>query len=189
MKLKLPQLPEKLVPFKGVILFAIILMVSNYVWKFCITGDEESTIVTLFGWDISAPFTWMAHHVSHLATTLLLFLGYSVTVDEYNVLHHANGHSVQIIWACTGIKQMYICFCILAFARGDWRKKLWYVPLGILVVYLFNVFRITFIIACVEQHPEWFEFLHLYAFKYMFYGIIFLMWVYWEEKIVGKAKV
>ena len=191
MKKPLFKFPEKLEPFKGVILFAIILMASNYLWKYNVLGDEAKDVdsmVTFHGLNISAPFVWMAHNITHMSELVLNFFGWKVILDPTNILRHDNGSSVQIIWACTGIKQAYICFCILAFSRGPWIKKLWYIPLSLIVVYLFNIFRIVFIVACVENHPQWFHFLHLYAFKYAFYGIIFLMWVYWEEKIVVRLK-
>jgi len=185
------KFPEKLKPFKGVILFGIILMGSNFFWKYDVLGDEAKSVdsmVTFWGFNISAPFLWMAHHVSLVSITILHFFGSNVVLDPANILRHANGHAVQIIWACTGIKQAYICFCILAFSRGPWLKKIWFIPLSLLVVYAFNIFRITFIVACVENHPNWFEFLHLYAFKYVFYGIIFLLWVLWEERFVDQDK-
>ncbi len=184
------KFPEKLEPFKGVILFAVILMGSNFFWKYNIKGDEAfslDSIVSLWGLDISAPFNWMAKHVAHLSVFVLNLLSSEVILKPGNIFQHSNGYSVQIVWACTGLKQMYIFFCIIAFYRGPWSKKLWFIPLGLLVIYLFNVFRIVFIIGAVEQHPNWFNFLHLYAFKYAFYLLIFLMWVLWEEKIAGKA--
>src|ERR1035437_3108364 len=157
------RFPEKLEPFKGVILFGIILMLSNFFWKYDVLGDEAKSVdsmVTFWGFNISAPFIWMAHHVSHVSLMILHFFGSGVVLDPSNILRHQNGHSVQIIWACTGIKQAYICFCILAFSRGPWLKKLWFIPLSLLVVYGFNIFRITFIVACIDNHPNWFEFLH-----------------------------
>jgi len=186
------KFPDKLLPYKGVILFAVVMMLSNFFWKYNVLGDEAKTndsIVTLWGLDISAPFVFMAHHVANFSKNLLHFVGSMVTLETGNILRHGNGCSVQIVWACTGLKQAYICFCILAFARGSWLKKLWYIPLSLLVVYTFNIFRITFIVACIENHPHWFHFLHLYAFKYIFYGIIFLMWAFWEEKIAGKEEL
>ena len=184
------KLPEKLEPYRGVLLFAVILMLSNFFWKYNVLGDESNSIdsmVTFWGLDISAPFIWMAHHVAHVSEAILHFFGSKVVLDPNNVLRHPNGNSVVIIWACTGLKQAYIFFCIIAFYRGPWLKKLWYIPLGLVVVYLFNIFRITLIAASVENHPDWFDFLHFYFFKYLFYGIIFGMWVFWEEKIVGKT--
>ena len=191
MKIPSSIFPEKLEPYKGVILFFVVLMGTNLFWKYNILGDESmkaDSMVTFWGMDISAPFTWMALHVASVTTGILHFFGSGVILEHSNILRHTNGNSVLIIWACTGIKQAYICFCILAFSRGPWTKKLWYIPLSLIVVYIFNIFRITFIVACIENHPTWFQFLHLYAFKYVFYGIIFLMWVYWEEKIVGMKK-
>jgi exosortase/archaeosortase family protein len=130
----------------------------------------------------------MAHHVASVSELILNAIGFDVSMDMRNVIRHNNGYSVQIIWACTGLKQSYIYFCIIAFYRGPWVKKLWYIPLGLLVVYLFNIFRITFIVAVIRDFPHWFHFLHLYLFKYMFYIVIFGLWVIWEEKIAGKAK-
>lgn len=181
--------PEKLAPFKGIILFAVILMLSNYFWKYNILGDEASglnSIITFWGINISAPFIWMAKHVAHASETILQTLGYNVRLKPDNILGFANGNSVQIIWACTGLKQAYIFICIIAFNRGPWIKKLWFIPLGLLLVYLFNIFRIACITACIEHHPDWFHILHLYIFKYAFYALIFIIWVWWEEKLAGK---
>jgi exosortase/archaeosortase family protein len=190
MQLPSHHFPKKLEPYKGVIWFAIILMAANFFWKYDVMGDESSrfdSIVTFWGINISAPFVWMANHVTQVTYHLLKFMDFNISVQPANIVQHANGHSVQIIWACTGLKQAYIFFCIIAFYRGPWLKKLWFIPSGFLVVYAFNIFRIAFIVAIVGKHPEWFELLHLYLFKYLFYLIIFLMWVFWEEKIAGKS--
>jgi len=189
MRINALKFPEKLEPFKGVILFAVVMMVSNFFWKYNVLGDEVNrldSVVTFWGINISAPFIWMAKHSAMLSVAILNFLGSDVILKPGNIFEHTTGYRIQIVWACTGLKQAYIFFCILAFSRGSWRKKLWYIPLGLLIVFVFNIFRIVFIIGISEYHPEWFHFLHIYAFKYSFYGIIFLMWVLWEEKISKK---
>ncbi len=180
------KLPEKLAPYRGVILFAVVLLLSNWFWKYNVFGDEDGSTVTFWGMDISAPFVWMARHAALVSVAILHFLGWNVSLDVHNIFRHDSGFSVQIVWACTGLKQAYIAFCILLFARGPWRKKLWYIPVALLGVYLFNIFRITFIIAAVDKHPEWFHFLHIRLFKYLFYAVIFGLWVIWEEKIAAK---
>ncbi len=189
MKLPAIKLPQKLARYRGAIGFVVILMVSNLFWKFNVLGDETDTTVTLFGLDISAPFIYMARHVAELCTWLLHFIGSNITLDASNTLRHENSVSVQIIWGCTGLKQAYIFFCIIAFSRGPWTKKLWFIPLGLIVVYIFNIFRITFIIAFIENHHNSFDLLHFYIFKYLFYLLIFAMWVYWEEIIVETKQL
>lgn len=189
MKLPVIKLPEKLEPFKGVILFAVILMLSNFFWKYNIVGDEsitEDSTVTFWGLDVSAPFVWMAQNTANVTMAILHFFGSKVALESVNLLRYPNGNSVLIIWACTGLKQAYIFFCIIAFYRGSWIKKLWYIPSGLAIVYLFNILRIAVITALVENHPNWFDFLHLYFFKYLFYLIIFGMWIIWEENMTTK---
>lgn len=187
MKLKKNIFPEKLEPYKGIIYFVIILLVSNYFWKFTVKGDESDTLVTFFGMNISAPFNFMVQHFADMIANILHFFGSDV-IQRKNLLYYENYNGIRIVWACTGIKQAYIFFCIIAFTRGPWKKKLWYIPAGILIVYLFNLFRMIVIVATAKNHFDWFHFLHEYLFKYMFYGIIFLMWVLWDEKIATKKK-
>jgi exosortase/archaeosortase family protein len=159
------KLPEKLQPYRGVIGFAIILTVSNLFWKYNVLGDESNTLVTFWGLDISSPFIFLARHVAELSTAILNFLGWHVSLDSANVVRHETGNAAQLIWACSGLKQAYIFLCIIVFSRGPWLKKLWFLPLGLFVVYLFNIFRITVIVAFIEHHPNWFDFIHLYFFK------------------------
>ena len=170
-------------PYKGVIYFIVILLVSHFTWKYTVLGDDSDKAVTFLNYDISSPFNALSDNVAKVCATTLNFFGSDVALLPHNVLRYENGVSVRIIWACSGLKQAYIFFCIIAFYRGPWKKKLWYVPLGLLIVYLFNIFRITAIVALIEHHPTWFDFLHEELFKYLFYAVIFGMWVYWEERI------
>ena len=180
------KLPESLAPFSGVIYFIVILVVCHFFWKFTVIGDESDSTVTFFGLDISAPFTFMADHVLRAVKYFVNLSDHKIVRYPDNVLQYENGNAVRIVWACTGIKQAYIFFCIIAFYRGPITKKLWYIPLGIAITYLFNIFRITAITEIIYNHYNWFDFVHKHLFKYLFYGLIFGMWVFWEEKIAGK---
>ena len=164
-------------------------MASNFFWKLSISGDEDkglNSLVTFWGFDVSAPFVWAAKHVAHITVTTLNVINFDISLKPENVLGYANGNAVQVIWACTGLKQAYIFICIIALNHGPWRNKIWFIPLGLLIIYLFNIFRIACIAACVENHPDWFNLLHKYILKYAFYLVIFFIWVYWEEKIANK---
>ena len=178
---------EKLEPYKGIVYFAIILLLSNFFWKLTIKGDDSDTLVSFLGLDVSAPFNFMVYHISNVASNILYFFDSDV-MQKNSVLFYENGHGIRVVWGCTGIKQAYIFFCIIAFTHGPWKKKLWYIPTGLLVVYLFNLFRIIIIAATAKNHFEWFHFLHEYVLKYLFYGVIFLIWVFWDEKMARKNK-
>lgn len=182
------KLPESISPYSGIIYFVVILAMSHFFWKFTVLGDESDTVVTFFGLDISAPFNLMATHVANMTAHLLRMGGYDISLINNTVLF-SNNVGVHIVWACSGLKQAYIFICIIGFYRGPFKKKLWFISLGLVVVYLFNIFRITAITAMIQNHPDWFYILHEHLFKYLFYAIIFGMWVLWEEKYSKNAEL
>lgn len=181
------KFPEKLQAYKGIIYFVLILLISHFFWKFTVLGDESNTKVTFFGMDISAPFDFFSELTAFLSAKILQLFGSTVELYNNNILRYADTNTgVRVVWGCSGLKQSYIFLCIIMFYRGPFLKKLWFIPAGLLLLFFFNIFRISLITAIVKTHPDWFEFLHEYLFKYLYYGLIFLMWVFWEEKIVKK---
>ncbi len=166
--------------------FIVILLCAHFFWKFTVLGDEGDIAVTFFGIDIAAPFNFMIAQVADSVYGLLRFFGFDV-LQNGNIIGFANGNSTRIIWGCAGIKQMYIFFCLIAFYKGNILHKLWYIPAGFLVVHLFNIFRIFLIAVSLENHPEYFTFLHNCFFKYLFYFVIFMMWVVWNHFFVKKS--
>lgn len=181
------KFPEKLKPYKGIIYFVVILLVSHFFWKLFVLGDENGEMVTFFGWNISQPFIFMAHHIAVVTQSILNAFGYDIKMYSNNVLEHVvSKNGVWVIWGCTGIKQAYIFFCIIAFYSGPWKHKLWYIPLGVVFVYLFNIFRIVLIMMIIDKHPNQFNLWHEHILKYVFYLMIFVLWVFWNEKFVEK---
>ena len=186
-RIKQSKFGVALSPFAGISYFVVILIVSHFFWKFTVLGDETDQFVSFFGMDISAPFIAMARHVAVMSSELLSFMNFPVELNANNIIRHDNGVAVQIVWSCTGLKQAYIFTCIILFYRGSFKKKMWFIPLGLLLVYVFNIFRITAITALIKANSDWFYLLHEHAFKYMFYAMIFGLWVIWEEKISRNA--
>lgn len=177
-----------MVPLQGVLYFFVVLLVAHFFWKFTMKGDESNTVVSFLGLDISSAFNFMVIHLTEIIHSILLWMGFDVEIVGNHILRHDNGAAVKIVWACTGYKQAYIFAMIILLYKGPFLRKLWYIPAGLIVVYLFNIFRMTMIVAAIRKNPDSFEFLHEGVYKYMFYGIIFLMWVLWEEKIRKFAK-
>ncbi len=178
-------LPESLKKFEGIIRFVIVLFAANFLWKISMQGDENSDIVTLWGINCSVFFDMVIHHLAELSCSILDIFGYKTFLYETSIFHE-NGEGVTIIWGCSGIKQSFIFLCILLFSRGKMIHKLWYAVLGLVVVYLVNLTRIVLLAMLTENHSEYFHFAHEYFFKYLFYFIIFMMWVLWEDFLVGK---
>ncbi len=182
---KLHNIKEVLAPYKDVILFMVTLFAANYFWKLTIDAEEWGGPVLFFGWDISYPFDVMSEHIASSVCYLISLFRDTIAMRDEVTMQFTSGTSLKIVWGCTAIKQAFIWLVIMLFARGSWLRKLWFIPLGWAACYLFNMLRIFLIALVVENHVEYFELFHTYIFKYLFYGMLFLLWVWWVEKI-GK---
>ena len=177
---------EALRPYYDIILFVVALLVANYFWKFTVLGDEGGTMVTWFGLDITRPFDIMSAHITSVVYWLISLTNDHVYLYAPDTIHFATGTGTRIVWGCTGLKQSFIWIVIMLVARGSWLKKLWFIPLGLVCAYLFNILRITLIAIAIEHHPEWFEFLHEYLFKYLFYFMLFCLWLWWSNRAAER---
>jgi exosortase/archaeosortase family protein len=189
MKDKLKIYWERVGALQGVVIFMCILFIANFIWKLSVRGDDADTQVLLFNtFDITAPFKFMVVHITKVVKTTLLLLGYHIHGRYVNEIFFDNHTYIVVIWGCTAIKQAFIFLCIMIFTQGPWKPKLWFVPLGLFIIYLFNILRIFLIALVVQSHPEHFYIFHEVILKYLFYGVIFLYWVIWEEKINQRRK-
>lgn len=173
-------------PYKDVLLFMTALLCAHFFWKFTVDAEELDRNIYWFGLDISLPFNLLSEHIARTVAWLIGLTRDTIHYIPPERLRFDTGNGSIIVWGCTGLKQSFIWLIIMLFARGSWKRKLWFVPLGWLCIYVFNIIRITLVTMAVEFHPEWFELLHSYLFKYLFYFMLFMLWVGWTEKL-GKA--
>ena len=179
---------ESLGKYRDVLVFVVCLFVANGLWKLMIHGDEDVNEVFWFGLDVTPVFRTVAGHITQVVYRLTRLVSDSVHLVPPYTVSFDSGFAYSVVWSCTPLKQSFIWLFIMLFARGSLRRKLWFVPLGWLVAYAFNIFRITAIGLLCEHHPDMFEFYHLYLFKYLFYAVLFALWVWWTERVAGNDK-
>ncbi len=173
-------------PYIDVLLFVVCLFGANILWKLTISGDEEMGEVSFLGLDVTAPFAYYAEYIARACYKYLSVVRDTVHYfPPYNI-RFDSGFGVRIVWSCTPIKQAFIWLVIMLFARGLQKRKLWFIPLGWFAIHAFNIIRICCINLLCEFHPQMFSFWHEYVFKYLFYGMMFLLWVWWVEKLKIK---
>ena len=173
-------------PYRDIIIFVVALFVSNYFWKFTVQGDDFGEVVTWFGLDITAPFAWLAEETAREVYHIVSWFRDTIYQTDALTLRFDSGSSTRVVWACTPLKQAFIWLCIMLATVGSWRTKAWYIPVGWICIYVFNVLRIAAITLFIEFHPDWFDLLHTYVFKYLFYGMMFGLWVLFVEKLRAK---
>jgi exosortase/archaeosortase family protein len=190
------KIKQFIISHKGILYFLVLLFFFHFAWKIAIDGDMDDggvgeDYMYLFGRDITPAWfhtatLWLT---SAVAWFVQLLPGTQDLIREPNALYFPDGKiTILIAWGCTGIKQMFIFAGIILFYFGPFLKKLWYIPLGCLILTIYNVIRIGLITVFTRGYPERFDSLHDGIFRYIYYTIVFLLWVYWEEVIVKKYR-
>lgn len=177
------KIAKTLKPYRDIILFVVVLFASNYFWKFTVIGEENGLAVTWFGLDITAPFAWAAEVTAEAVYRIVSLFRDTIYQVDAITLRFDSGSGSRIVWGCTPLKQSFIWLCIMLTTLGDWKSKSWFIPFGWVCIFVFNILRIAAITLFIEFHPDWFPVLHFYIFKYIFYGMMFLLWVWYVEKI------
>jgi len=195
LKFEIINIKNKIRPYGDVIVFVITLLIANYAWKWTFTGDENGDMVTWLGIDVTAPFEFMACHIARVVYEMVSVFRDTVYMVGEHTIRFETGTGTTIIWGCTGIKQSFIWMCLILTVRAlqpelrtkTWLHKLWFIPVGWVCCYAFNILRIFLIALFMESHPEWFHLLHDHIFKYAFYAMLFGLWVIFVEKIRPRA--
>ena len=188
MNKKINSLMQFLKPFKGIIFFLFLLFFFHFSWKIAIEGDMEGDYIFLFGKDITP--SWFATSCRALAQTAAWFIQLfpntqDLLLDGNKLKFPTEGNSwIRIIWGCLGFKQMLIYSGIILFYWGPLLKKIWYIPLGWVILTAYNVIRISTTVWLTDGNPDRFESLHNGILRYIYYTIVFLLWVFWAELIV-----
>lgn len=192
-------------PYRGIILFVALLFLFHYLWKVTVSNDgsEASGWVLrlrsalgipesedgfdrmyFLGRDVTPAWFWSLERclTEAAACFVRLFPGYGdVITDGVRTYFPGSDYSTLTVWGCLGLKQLFIFTGIMCFYTGPFTKKLWYIPLGWLVLTAYNVVRIGLISILTRYSPGSFEPLHDGVFRYIYYILLFVIWVIWAE--------
>jgi exosortase/archaeosortase family protein len=103
-----------------------------------------------------------------------------------NAMFCENGAGIKVVESCSGVKQIMQFAILMLIFPGPWKHKLWYIPLGMFIVHITNIFRISMLVVVAKHSPENIEYAHDNWLRIMFYVVIFILWLIWVEKIADK---
>lgn len=95
---------------------------------------------------------------------------------EGNLMWFSNGAGISINGSCSGDKQLLQLALLLILFPGRWKYKVWFIPLGLILVHATNILRIVLLSLVAIGKPEWMDTVHDTALRGMFYLVIFIVW-------------
>jgi exosortase/archaeosortase family protein len=138
------------------------------------------------GW-ITQHFSILYLKVSHF---FLALFGTDVTVSfvDRKMWVTGSNNAVEIVYDCLGVNLFFVFLIFIIAYPGSNKVRLWFIPMGIVVIFLLNAMRMAILTRVVANNPEMMNFLHNFVFQGFIYISIFAMW-FWFTKTTDKKKV
>lgn len=199
-------------PYKSIIWFLILFVFFDFLWKICVHVGSEERVFIVFGNDLTSNVEglcqWTADAVYWVVNKLW---GYNDFKIDGSTLYFDNSLPVEIVWGCTGIKQLFMFSFIMLLFFGPVKKKLWFIPLSLFILAVVNILRLAIIFIIIKNpYPEWFisinewyndkvwvntkacywdfyvdwfNVFHRDIFTWLYYdGVMLILWLFWEER-------
>ncbi|MBA4240153.1 MAG: hypothetical protein C0448_05475 [Sphingobacteriaceae bacterium] len=130
--------------------------------------------------------------IINLCQWILEQMGYktfaSRDVNDMQVFGIDGSNGVWIGGPCNGITLMFLFAIFVIAYPGSIKNKLWYVPLGILIVHTINIIRIIALALISYYNYEYLDFNHTYTFTFLAYSAVFGLWMLWVNKFSNTKK-
>jgi exosortase/archaeosortase family protein len=110
---------------------------------------------------------------------LLSFLGYHTEV--VGRLIQNSQAAIVFSDSCLGLELFLFFATFIAVLGGKWQNKLWYITVGILILYLLNILRISLIFIYLVHNQGKYELaidIHD-IYTYSVYIVTFILWAIW----------
>ena len=130
---------------------------------------------------------WLIHSMVLVSESVLRGLGfalYEVTTSDLRwQVGIANSVGLLEIGApCDGLV-LFVLFAVFVLAfPGPWKRKAWFIPLGILAIHVANLVRVVSLVILNYYRPQALAFNHDYTWTVLIYGFIFWLWYLWTER-------
>ena len=158
--------------FKGAFLYLIWLAFRKYTYVYGLDGA----------------FT---HNYSNLyllvSDFIIRMIGYSPVTDyDSSSMYIPGGNGIIIQYGCLAIGIMFHFVIFIVAYPGSIKGKVWFIPLGLIVIFLVNSVRIALLawIDCFKS--EYFDLFHNFMFSAIIYAIVFVMCLYFVKTVRQK---
>ncbi|MEG1616594.1 MAG: exosortase/archaeosortase family protein [Bacteroidales bacterium] len=167
---------------KNLLLFFLLFFGSHFIWKLVIHGNLHGHDIYLFSLNLTPLFYSISKFTAAVCWKVLTWFDLRPLILNDTIIHylHPGGNAINIIWGCTGVKQMLMFLIVMIFTPGSALKKAAYIPAGLFLLWCYNIIRICVIAYYTGIDAANFDYWHTF-FNAPYYALIFLLWVVWEE--------
>jgi exosortase family protein XrtF len=127
-------------------------------------------------WNFNRMLTWQT-------AAWFSLIGYEAKVITFKIYPHLmyldGAPIISVDTPCNGIPMLYLFASFILIYPGPLKRKLVFIPIGLLAIHSINVIRIILLSYISIYSSDYFYFNHKYLFQIIVYGLIISMWFYW----------
>jgi exosortase/archaeosortase family protein len=124
--------------------------------------------------------SWLIELTGRASATLLSwFWSESFYHVGYHAIYLQGKACVSVGAPCNGLELFVVFALFIACMPFGHVHKLWYIPAGILCIFVLNVLRVAALSVNAYYFPSSVDFNHHYLFTFVVYSFVFLLWYYW----------
>jgi exosortase/archaeosortase family protein len=170
------------IAFKDVTLFIIITLAFHFLFRTISPG--------LYKFEAWQKTTFFLQNLLFNNSTWIIrnILGLQFIKEGLKMTFVENNGYISINQSCSGLKVFLQFLVLMILFPGPWKHKLWFIPAGLVIIHLTNIFRIVGLAQVTISLPQYWHFSHDYFFRPLFYVVIFTMWVIWVEYFYTKKE-
>lgn len=166
-------------------------LLKNPVTKFIAIAGALYGLWLLLYYLLIKPYTlwdfYLNYNIVWLSHEIMAWFGEITYIDIESdmislILEGGNDTGVRVGDECNGFKLFSIFSIFIIAFPGPWKKKLWYIPMGLLFIHLANIIRVIALVYINNYYPRYLDFNHLYTFTIFVYAIIFILWYFWAKR-------
>ncbi len=135
-----------------------------------------------FLWGSWAAFYDLTGNLLAYCNSVILNLMGIQHMHEDRVIIVAGTNGIEFSDLCLGIAPMFIYSGIILAFGNNVQAKLWYIPLGVMLIFMINVFRLLALILIQAHYNSYFDFAHDYLYVFVTYGLIFVLVLWWMNR-------
>ena len=173
-----------------ILLFTILIFIwftfYHFIYKFNILFSNDNSIDFLNSISIT---------LANQSNFLLNIFGYETLLEIQNeivitkIIGNDFDHGVWIGEPCNGVKLFGVFSIFIIAFPGNIKNKLWYIPIGIIIIHFINVIRIAILTIISSKNPSILDFNHNITFQVIVYSFILVLWFIWIKKYAQFEKI
>lgn len=107
----------------------------------------------------------------------------STATSPYVSLKNGTGEGVSVFEGCNGINVFLVYISFLVAYIGPLKLWLRFIAMGLLLIHLTNLARVSLLYEVAIYFPDQLYFFHKYLFTAIIYCLVFILWYKWVDAV------